>query len=244
MLVRGITGRKPWARHIPRAALMVVLAASMLTPMEGAGATTGASAVRVQSLAMPGASAEKPTIVWDPIPYGARRRSQMAGYAERHYGSHTARLVRPRQIVLHFSVSSTYGSVWNHFASNTPARGTTGGPERPGTCTHFVVDREGTIHQLVPLKYMCRHAVGLNDQSIGIEFVERRSAANVLRRRAQVEAGLRLVRWLQAEYRIGDADVIGHSMANRSRFFTDRQGWRNTHVDWSPAQTRSFRARL
>ena len=81
MLVRGIIGRKPWARKTAHAALMVVLATGMLAPVEGAGATTRASAVPVQSLAMPGASAERPTIVWDPIPYGARRRSQKIGRA-------------------------------------------------------------------------------------------------------------------------------------------------------------------
>ena len=35
--------------------------------------------------------------------------------------------------------------------------------ELPGTCSHFVVDTDGTIHQLVSLTFMCRHTVGLND---------------------------------------------------------------------------------
>ena len=34
--------------------------------------------------------------------------------------------------------------------------------ELPGTCAHFVVDKDGTIYQLVPLTIMCRHTVGLN----------------------------------------------------------------------------------
>jgi N-acetyl-anhydromuramyl-L-alanine amidase AmpD len=217
----------------------------MVAPVGAGGPARAVSTTQAASrVGSATSTTDKPRMSWDPIPFGARRRAQMARYAERHYGTRTARLSEPRQIVLHFTVSSTYGSVWNHFASNAPARGTTGKAESPGTCAHFVVDTDGAIHQLVPLKYMCRHAVGLNDQSIGIEFVELRSAANVLRRTAQVEAGLRLVRWLQAEYHIGGSDVIGHSMVNRSRFFTDRKGWRNTHVDWSEAQTRAFRARL
>jgi N-acetyl-anhydromuramyl-L-alanine amidase AmpD len=189
-------------------------------------------------------AAARPRIVWDPIPYGAQRRAQMAAYAQRHYGRRTARLSRPRQVVLHYTVSSSYAPVHRHFASNAPARGSSGPAERPGVCTHFVVDRNGTIYQLVPLHVMCRHAVGLNDQSVGIEFVELRSAGNILRRPAQMAAGLRLVRWLQGRYRIADRDVIGHSMVNRSRFFTELRGWRNTHVDWSPAETRAFRDRL
>ena len=38
-------------------------------------------------------------------------------------------------------------------------------------CAHFIVDRDGTIHQLVRLKWMCRHTVGLNHVAFGIEHV-------------------------------------------------------------------------
>ena len=34
--------------------------------------------------------------------------------------------------------------------------------ELPGTCAHFIVDKDGTIYQLVALTTMCRHTVGLN----------------------------------------------------------------------------------
>ena len=37
--------------------------------------------------------------------------------------------------------------------------------------THFMVERDGTIHQLMPLDYMGRHVIGLNYSSIGIENV-------------------------------------------------------------------------
>ena len=40
-----------------------------------------------------------------------------------------------------------------------------------------MIDRDGTIYQLVPLAIMCRHTVGLNYTAIGIEHVgiERRA---------------------------------------------------------------------
>ena len=41
--------------------------------------------------------------------------------------------------------------------------------ELPGLCAHFVVDRDGTIYQLVSARIMCRHTVGLNWTAIGIE---------------------------------------------------------------------------
>ena len=39
------------------------------------------------------------------------------------------------------------------------------------TCAHFIIDRDGTIYQLVRLNLMCRHTVGLNWAAIGIEHV-------------------------------------------------------------------------
>ena len=32
--------------------------------------------------------------------------------------------------------------------------------ELPGLCSHFIVDRDGTIFQLAPLRRLCRHTVG------------------------------------------------------------------------------------
>ncbi len=242
--------RAAWPGVARVLAVGVAAAAAVVgtAPLGSAAPTASAVQARLSAAAAAAAgsvhAADQPEIASDPIPYGATRRAQMARYAQRHYGSRTARLTDVRQIVLHFTVTSGYRPVWNTFAANTAAKGTTGAPEKPGTCAHFVIDTDGTIHQLVSLRWMCRHAVGLNDQSIGIEFVEPHSAANILKRPAQVGAGVRLVRWLQSEYGVADKDVIGHSMVNRSRFFTDRRGWRNTHVDWSAAQVRQFRALL
>lgn len=189
---------------------------------------------------------ERPAIVSKPIPYTAKRKQQMARYANRHYGVKTWRLEEPKAVVLHFTVSDTWQSPWNLFASNTPAPGPSGTKaESPGGCTHFLVDKDGTIIQLAPLTTMCRHAIGINDHAIGIEFVEMRSASNILARPKQRRAGVRLVRWLQSELGIDTRNVIGHSMVNDSPYFHDNvKGWRNDHTDWSPSQTRRFRSYL
>lgn len=185
----------------------------------------------------------RPAIVRKYIPYGPTRQRQMAGYAKRHYGVRTWTLTNPSLIVLHYTVSNTWQSPWNLFASNTPAGGPAGSAaEPPGGCTHFLVDKDGTIIQLVPVTTMCRHAIGLNHRSLGIEFVEMRSASNILARPAQRRAGVRLVRWLQAELGIATRNVIGHRMVNDSPYFQELvSGWRNDHTDWSRAQVRSFR---
>ena len=110
----------------------------------------------------------RPRIVWRKIPFGATRRAQMRAYARRHYGLDTAALRDPKVIVEHFTASGTFSSAFNTFAANAPDVEL---HERPGVCAHFVVDRDGTIYQLVSLRLMCRHTVGLNDVAIGIEHV-------------------------------------------------------------------------
>jgi N-acetyl-anhydromuramyl-L-alanine amidase AmpD len=188
--------------------------------------------------------APQPTIVHSPIPYGPGRRRQMAAYSRRHYGNATSRL-RPRVIVLHFTANNSYSATWNTFASNAANRG-----EKPGTCAHFVIEKNGRIHQLVPLGVRCRHTVGLNHVAIGIEMVQQTGRGGhwadqqILHRPKQVNAALRLVRWLQGRYQIRNADVIGHAMANNHRRFKDLEGWRNDHVDWLTADVRAFRKRL
>ena len=77
----------------------------------------------------------------------------------------------------------------------------------------------------MPLDLRARHAIGMNWTSIGIEFVqEARDGKDghwmdrqILDRTRQVNAGLKLVRYLKARFGINDGDVVGHAMANDSR---------------------------
>ena len=82
-------------------------------------------------------------------------------------GVETHLLRDPKVIVEHFTASTRSPRV-QHLRRQR-ARRELG--ERPGVCAHFVVDRDGTIHQLVSLRFMCRHTVGLNHIAIGIEHV-------------------------------------------------------------------------
>ena len=92
----------------------------------------------------------------------------MAAYAKRHYGIDSYRLRDPKVIVEHYTVTSTFQQTWNTFAPDTADSELN---ELPGTCAHYVIDRDGTIYQLVPRSIMCRHTVGLNYTAIGIEHV-------------------------------------------------------------------------
>jgi N-acetylmuramoyl-L-alanine amidase/Zinc carboxypeptidase len=188
------------------------------------------------------AAAPKPEIDKDPIPFGAERRRQMRAYSKRHYGKAEARLLDPKVIVQHYTASTTYSSAFNTFASNAPD---VEFGERPGVCAHFVIERDGTIHQLVALRWRCRHTVGLNDTAIGIEHVGV-SDADVMGRPAQLTASLRLTRWLQDRFGIRTRDVIGHAESLSSPYHHELVPYmrKRTHADFQPATMRRYRAKL
>ena len=184
----------------------------------------------------------KPPVVSKPIPFGAERRAETARYAERHYGLDTWRLSHPRVIVEHYTASDSFSSAWNTFASDVPDPEL---HELPGTCAHFVIDRDGTIYQLVPLTIICRHTVGLNWTAIGIEHVGT-SDAQILANPRQLQASLALTAWLMARYGIQLRNVIGHNESLTNRYHRERYApWRcQTHGDWTHADMQRYRARL
>jgi protein MpaA len=191
------------------------------------------------------AKLRRPKIRLDPIPYGHERRRQMAAYSARHYGRRKWRLDHPRAIVLHFTGGPTYRSAWQTFAANTPNMG-----ELPGVCSHFVIEKRGRINRLVRPEIRCRHAIGLNHRSIGIEMVQETGRGShwadrqILGRDRQINAALHLAGWLKQRFGIRMRDIIGHAMANGSPYFKDLQGWRNDHTDWLRRDVRAFRHRL
>ncbi len=197
-----------------------------------------ALALAVAALA---AAPPKPHIVWKPIPYGPARRAEMADYAQKHYGIHSW-VLHPKVIVEHYTANESFAATWNTFAANTPDPEL---GELPGTCAHFVVDKDGTIYQLVPLNVMCRHTVGLNYVAIGIEHVGD-SDAEILHDPAQLRASLELTAWLAWRFHIPVADVIGHNESLTSPFHKELYApWaRQTHGDWRKADMDVYRAKL
>jgi N-acetylmuramoyl-L-alanine amidase len=181
-------------------------------------------------------------VVWKPIPFPAARLVETAAYSQRHYGTRTWRLVRPRVIVQHYTANRSLAATWATFASDAPDPELR---EKPGTCAHFVVDRNGRIYQLVRLGIRCRHTVGLNWTAIGIEHVGT-SDAEVLGNRRQLAASIALSRWLMARYGIELGDVLGHAESLESPYRRERYAaWRcQTHSDFARPAMDSYRARL
>jgi N-acetylmuramoyl-L-alanine amidase len=204
----------------------LVTTSMLLEPQTGSAAPT-ATSVDVAAL--------RPHIVQRPITFGRARKQQMAAYSLRHYGHRSWRLRHPHVIVEHYTDGGTFAGAWATMAANTRNLG-----EKPGVCAHFVIDTDGTIYQVVPLRIRCRHTIGLNQTAIGIEHVGT-SSAGVLHNRKQRRASLRLTLWLMARFHISVGNVIGHGESLMSPYRHERyRAWKcMTHVDFShPAMVR------
>jgi N-acetylmuramoyl-L-alanine amidase len=185
---------------------------------------------------------KKPHIVHKPIPFPARRKAEMAAYAKRHYGVDTYRLVDPHVIVEHYTVTPTFQATYDTFAPDTRDPEL---HELPNVCSHFVIDKDGTIYQLVPLGLMCRHTVGLNYTAIGIEHVGDSDAA-VLGNRRVLRASLALTNWLRCRYGIAVKNVIGHNESLTSPYHMERVAAlrHQTHGDMRKASMAVYRSKL
>jgi N-acetylmuramoyl-L-alanine amidase len=197
-------------------------------------------AVAASALAL--LTAPQPTIVQRPIPFPAHRKREMAAYAKRHYGIDSYRLKDPHVIVEHYTVTSTFRQTFNTFAPDVADSEL---HELPGTCSHFVIDKDGTIYQLVSLSLMCRHTVGLNYTAIGIEHVGT-SESEIFARDRQIHASLRLTRWLRCSRGIFVRDVIGHNESLSSPYHKERVASlrTQTHGDWTHHYMKRYRKRL
>jgi beta-N-acetylhexosaminidase len=187
-------------------------------------------------------AAPRPAIVQKRIPFPAKRKHEMARYAQRHYGIDDYHLRNPKVIVEHFTATDSFSSAWNTFAADVPDVEL---HELPQVCSHFIVDRDGTIYQLVSTQIMCRHTVGLNWTAIGIEHVGT-SDAQVMGDAKQLRSSLRLTRWLKDHYGILVRNVIGHAESLSSPYHRENvASLRNqTHGDMQHSTMVRYRRML
>ena len=116
---------------------------------------------------------------------------------------------RPEVIVEHYTGRPDLAGRVEHVRGQLAC--TTG--ELPGTCAHFIIDRDGTIYQLVHLWIRCRHAVGMNSPRSG-SSTSGTSDRMVLGDAAQMHSSLRLTLWLMAR--------VPHQHRQRGRGTTRR----------------------
>jgi hypothetical protein len=205
---------------------------AFVAPDHSSGSDTGANGDTT--------GAAKPKIESHFIPYPQRRKDEMAAYSQRHYHDHSWQLTDPKVIIWHYTAGPSAQSAYDTFAPDHPD------PtyhETPNVCAHFVIDKDGSIWQLVHLGVRCRHAVGMNYTAIGIEMAGN-SDHDILGNPAMLKSALQLTKWLQGQYNIATSNVIGHDEVGDSRYFKDDAGLHNDHVDWLHADMVRIRQRI
>lgn len=152
------------------------------------------------------------TIHQTPIQFDKERIALTRQYQLTHYGINSRSIkIEPKMIVLHWTCTATFKTTFRVFNSptfpqNSPRRKDL--PDDLNVSSQFLVDRDGTIYQLMPDNWMARHVIGLNHYAIGIENIGGIDGKDDLTK-AQVKANAFLVCYLKKKYP-AIKQVIGH----------------------------------
>ncbi|MBU2973026.1 N-acetylmuramoyl-L-alanine amidase [Zobellia sp. B3R18] len=150
-----------------------------------------------------------PKIVDKPIIFDETRRQLSLEYLKDRYGLEQSKpTIDPKMIVLHWTVIPSLEESFEAFSPPTLPNWRPDIKNVSGlnVSSQFMVDRDGTIYQLLPETTMARHVIGLNHCAIGIENVGGTEALPLTE--AQLKANIELVKYLANKYAIDF--VIGH----------------------------------
>jgi len=146
-----------------------------------------------------------------PINFSDKRVELTKEYIKEHYGLNVKDInIVPKIIVVHHTAIDDYNDSLKRFISETLPT------DRPdiknggalNVSAHFMVERDGVVHQLMPLDFMARHVIGLNYSSIGIENVGGENSTDNLTPE-QLKANIELVGYLKERFPEIEY-VIGH----------------------------------
>jgi len=183
-----------------------------------------------------------------PLPFGPERVAATLDYVRDRCADPGASSVEfvPRMIVVHWTAIPTLRGSWDAFA---PELQPGDRPEivaagRVNVSAQFLIDRDGTIHQLLPETVIARHTIGLNRAAIGIENVGGPEAPLTT---AQLDANAALVAHLAREYPTLRY-LIGHyeypEWAGSSLWEERDPGYRTEKTDPGADFMAALRARL
>ncbi|MGY8915886.1 MAG: peptidoglycan recognition protein family protein [Flavobacteriales bacterium] len=144
-----------------------------------------------------------------PIVFDDERIALTKEYMSDRYGleSDSAKIT-PKMIVLHWTAIPTFkGSFDVFYNAKLPSwRDQIQTASNLNVSSHFLVDRDGTIYNLMPETLMGRHVIGLNHVALGIENVGGLKGNKLTR--PQRRSNVWLVKYLKSKYDI--EYLIGH----------------------------------
>jgi hypothetical protein len=173
-------------------------------------------------------------IISKPIEFNQERMDLTLAYRRLHQDPNAKDIfIHPKMIILHWTGINFFDSTWNYF-NRTRAEAERKELAQAGdvnVSAHFLVDRDGTVYQLMPETWMARHCIGLNHVAIGIENVG--DGEKFPLTAAQVKSNAALVRYLAKKYPI--QYLIGHMeyrhMERTALFLEHDPKYRNTKPD-------------
>lgn len=145
---------------------------------------------------------------YKPIIFDSVRNRLSLEYLQKRHGlTQATPTIKPIMVVLHWTAIPSLEKTFDAFNSATlpVAREQIASASTLNVSSQYLIDRDGTIFQLLPDTIFARHVIGLNYCAIGVENVG--SDANPLTD-AQLKANEDLIRYLTTKYPI--EYVIGH----------------------------------
>jgi len=148
-------------------------------------------------------------VINKPINYSEERIRLSLEYLKEHHGlTQKSPTIVPKMIVLHYTAGGTVESNHQYFNKThlESARNTLKKQSTLNVSSQYIVDRDGTIYQLMEPNMFARHTIGLNYCAIGVENIGSKKQPLTEK---QVAANAQLVRYLTKKYKI--EYLIGHS---------------------------------
>ncbi len=148
-------------------------------------------------------------IIQRPIVFDQERERLSLEYLSTRYGMlQSTAEIDPRMVVVHWTVVPTLEKTFAVFnPSRLPSsREGISAASALNVSAHFLVDRDGSIYQLLPTTTFARHVIGLNHTAIGIENIA--DGESLPLTQAQIQANIALIDYLAGQHSIDY--VIGH----------------------------------
>ncbi len=169
-------------------------------------------------------------IIKKPVTFDQQRTQLSLQYLKERHGIETDQLnIDPKMIVVHYTVAPTLESTMDIFQNSQLASSRTQitGASSLNVSAQFVVDRDGTVYQILPDETtFARHVIGLNYCALGIENVG--DAKDNPLTAAQLQANIDLITYLKKKYD-GIEYLIGHQEYN---LFRSHALWKETDPNY------------
>ncbi len=145
----------------------------------------------------------KNSLIQKPIMFTQKRKNMTKEYIKNRYGLRVNNIhIEPKMIVLHWTAVMDFDECFERLNTEElySDRGDIASASALNVSAHFLVDRDGTIYQLMPDNWMARHVIGLNYSAIGIENIGGEGNIKEDLTNAQIQSNIKLVKYLKAKY--------------------------------------------